>query len=208
VETTSSHANKNATELPYRCIFAVLTWDSVIIYDTFHPQPIAIAKNMHYSNLVDGSWTADGYTLLVCSTDGYVSIIRFTKTELGDVYQQEQHRPRSTMIRPEIKIHKQASPFSKPLPPCEPGPVTFDQPVAKKKRIAPTWIGGAAIETTKPSKSKDAEAAKKEVVVQASQNNHKRPVEDTTAEAVDNLTIDPIQNKKQKKRVQPTLVVS
>jgi hypothetical protein len=121
------------------------------------------------------------------------------------------------MIRPEIKINK-ASPLSKPLPPCEPGPVTLEQPVAKKKRIAPTLI--ATVQTTTstttssknslPKKTNDAEAATSDLVgAQAPQNlnNHKRPVEDTT-EAVDNLTIDPVQNKKQKKRIQPTLLVS
>lgn len=195
---------KNSSELPYRCLFAVLTWDSVIIYDTFHSQPLAIAKNMHYANLVDGCWTADGYTLLVCSTDGYVSIIQFTKEELGEIYEKQEQQPKSPFVHREIKIQK-ASPPSKPLPPCEPGPVTFDPPVAKKKRIAPTPINAEA--KSAPTKDESPKINGQETRSEDLQSSHKRPIEATT-EAVDKLSIDSVQNKKQKKRILPTLVGS
>jgi hypothetical protein len=36
--------------------------------------------------LVDAAWTPDGRNLIVCSTDGYISILRFAVGELGQVY--------------------------------------------------------------------------------------------------------------------------
>jgi chromatin assembly factor 1 subunit B len=72
--------------LPYRSIFAVLTWDSVLVYDTCQSKPLSIARGLHYANLADATWSADGLNLVVCSTDGYLSIISFAPGELGEVY--------------------------------------------------------------------------------------------------------------------------
>jgi len=72
--------------LPYRSIFAVLTIDSVLIYDTHHNVPLAMARGLHYAGLTDASWSTDGMTLFVTSSDGYVSILSFGEGELGEVY--------------------------------------------------------------------------------------------------------------------------
>merc|ERR1712165_320983 len=74
------------TLLPYRSIFAVLTIDTVLIYDTYHSNPLSIIKGLHYAGLTDCSWTANGQNLVVSSTDGYISILSFEDGELGDVY--------------------------------------------------------------------------------------------------------------------------
>lgn len=79
--------NATRSELPYRSIFAVLTYDSVIIYDTFHNRPLALARGLHYAGLTDASWSSDGRTLFVTSSDGYISILSFMKGELGNVYE-------------------------------------------------------------------------------------------------------------------------
>lgn len=78
----------NATKsvLPYRSLFAVLTYDSVIIYDTYHNQPLALARGLHYAGLTDAAWSSDGRTLFVTSSDGYISVLSFMEGELGDVY--------------------------------------------------------------------------------------------------------------------------
>jgi chromatin assembly factor 1 subunit B len=47
---------------------------------------LSIARGLHYSNLADATWSADGLNLVVCSTDGYLSILSFAPGELGDVY--------------------------------------------------------------------------------------------------------------------------
>jgi hypothetical protein len=79
--STSSPAS-----LPYKSIFCVLTNDSVLIYDTHHDVPLSIVRGLHYSNLADATWSQDGHSLVVCSTDGYLSILRFAPGELGKVY--------------------------------------------------------------------------------------------------------------------------
>ena len=72
--------------LLYRSVFAVLTTDSVVIYDTHHDRPLALARGLHYAGLTDAAWSGDGRTLFVTSSDGYVSILSFGTGELGDVY--------------------------------------------------------------------------------------------------------------------------
>lgn len=77
---------KSALALPYRSIFAVLTNDSVVIYDTHHDRPLALARGLHYAGLTDAAWSSDGRTLFVTSSDGYISILSFVSGELGEVY--------------------------------------------------------------------------------------------------------------------------
>lgn len=77
----------NSPALPYRSIFAVLTSDTVLIYDTHHNQPLALAKGLHYAALTDAAWSTDGKTLFVTSSDGYLSILSFGNGELGEVYE-------------------------------------------------------------------------------------------------------------------------
>ncbi|XP_014613412.1 PREDICTED: chromatin assembly factor 1 subunit B [Polistes canadensis] len=72
--------------LPYRIIFAVATQHSILIYDTQQISPIAVISNIHYTRLTDIAWSSDGHILVVSSTDGYCSIIHFSKNELGHVY--------------------------------------------------------------------------------------------------------------------------
>lgn len=79
--------NNTKSVLPYRSLFAVLTYDSVIIYDTFHNHPLALARGLHYAGLTDAAWSSDGRTLFVTSSDGYISILSFMEGELGDVYE-------------------------------------------------------------------------------------------------------------------------
>jgi FOG: WD40 repeat len=83
---TSEKCQRHDSILPYRSIFAVLTIDSILIYDTYHSVPLCIARNLHYAGLTDCSWSPDGHHLVVSSTDGYISIISFDRGELGDLY--------------------------------------------------------------------------------------------------------------------------
>ncbi|BFZ63033.1 Chromatin assembly factor 1 subunit [Saitoella coloradoensis] len=72
--------------LPYRIIYAVATQDSVVIYDTQHPTPIAVASNLHYAGFTDLAWSGDGRWLVAVSGDGYASILVFEEGELGEVH--------------------------------------------------------------------------------------------------------------------------
>ncbi|KAI1308702.1 Chromatin assembly factor 1 subunit B [Halotydeus destructor] len=77
----------NQLELPYRIVFAVITQKSVIIYDSQQLLPISYLTDIHYCNLTDISWSADGCLLLVTSVDGYTTLITFAKDELGKCYE-------------------------------------------------------------------------------------------------------------------------
>jgi chromatin assembly factor 1 subunit B len=42
--------------LPYRIVYAVITQDEVLIYDSEQGFPLAVFKNLHYASLTDASW--------------------------------------------------------------------------------------------------------------------------------------------------------
>lgn len=73
--------------LPYRIIYAVATQDSVIVYDTQQTSPICVVSNLHYATFTDLTWSPDGNTLLMTSTDGFASVIVFEPGELGQLYE-------------------------------------------------------------------------------------------------------------------------
>ncbi|KAI9193684.1 chromatin assembly factor 1 subunit B [Polychytrium aggregatum] len=69
--------------LPYRLVYAIVTQDSIVVYDTQQSSPLAMLSNLHYSTFTDLSWSPDGRTLIAASTDGYASIVTFGENELG-----------------------------------------------------------------------------------------------------------------------------
>ncbi|PWZ01503.1 WD40 repeat-like protein [Testicularia cyperi] len=72
--------------LPYRMVYAVATQDSVWIYDTQQTGPICCFSNMHYASFTDLTWSPDGQSLMMSSTDGYCSVVVFDYAELGTPY--------------------------------------------------------------------------------------------------------------------------
>jgi len=164
----STQSSTNPSSLPYRSIFAVLTLDSILIYDTFHGKPLSISRGYHCSGLTDCTWSSDGHTLVVSSNDGYISILRFAKGELGEVYSEPLSIPTpeiqlssstleappqdchplsgnqsSTAIRPSNKLGANtgilASSSSTLLPPCERGSISsILAPPCKKSRVSTT----------------------------------------------------------------------
>lgn len=72
--------------LPYRMVFAVATHDVVWIYDTQQGGPLCCFSNMHYASFTDLTWSADGQTLIMSSSDGYCSVAVFGYEELGRAY--------------------------------------------------------------------------------------------------------------------------
>lgn len=95
----------NFFQTNYRSIFAVVTLNAIVLYDTQvgrflryciwlrvwtysfvafqQAHPICTVKDMHYADLTDASWSADGQTLSVSSMDGYLSFIRFAPGFFG-----------------------------------------------------------------------------------------------------------------------------
>lgn len=43
-------------DLPYRAVFAVVSLDAVVVYDTEHSHPLTVATGLHYSGLTDACW--------------------------------------------------------------------------------------------------------------------------------------------------------
>jgi chromatin assembly factor 1 subunit B len=68
----------------YRFVFAVVTVSSVLIYDTQHPHPIARIGGLHWACINDAAWSSDGLLLTVCSSDGYLTFIRFSEGAFGE----------------------------------------------------------------------------------------------------------------------------
>ncbi|KAH8739851.1 hypothetical protein FG386_002070 [Cryptosporidium ryanae] len=79
--------NKSKTnEIMPRYIFSVITLAGTIyIYDTQHIHPIVAIRGLHFQGMNDASWSSDGHTLAVASSDGYITIVFFENGELGQV---------------------------------------------------------------------------------------------------------------------------
>jgi chromatin assembly factor 1 subunit B len=141
--------------LPYRSIFAVLTLDSILIYDTHHAAPLSVLQGLHYSGLTDCCWSSDGLNLMVCSSDGYISIVNFADGELGKVYNSPTLK--DDVISSTTDSHLNGCPRAEQtieelppielstLPPCDqdPSQAVLVAPAAKKARkmrITPTLV--------------------------------------------------------------------
>ncbi|CAJ2500028.1 Uu.00g028810.m01.CDS01 [Anthostomella pinea] len=75
--------------LPYRMVYAVATQDSVLLYDTQQTTPICVVSNLHLATFTDLTWSSDGSTLLISSSDGFCSTLSFIPGELGQEYKGE-----------------------------------------------------------------------------------------------------------------------
>lgn len=80
--------------LPYRVVYAVATQDAVHVYDTQQTKPLCVVSNLHYATFTDLTWSSDGQTLLMTSSDGFCSALSFAPGELGTV-----HHPAPNTVR-------------------------------------------------------------------------------------------------------------
>lgn len=56
-DNTRSEAVEEAMcDLPYRAVFAVVSLDAVVVYDTEHATPLMVANGLHLSALTDACW--------------------------------------------------------------------------------------------------------------------------------------------------------
>ncbi|KAJ6454497.1 hypothetical protein C8R47DRAFT_224120 [Mycena vitilis] len=56
--------------LPYRMLYAVVTMDTVAIYDTQQAGPVCLLTKLHYDEFTDLTWSPDGQCLMLASRDG------------------------------------------------------------------------------------------------------------------------------------------
>merc|ERR1712029_718999 len=67
----------------------IATKNKIVFYDTQQAEPFARVSNIHYVSLNDLAWSCDGNMLVVSSTDGFCSVIKFLPDEIGTVYSDE-----------------------------------------------------------------------------------------------------------------------
>lgn len=131
--------------LPYRIVYAVATQDAVHLYDTQQQKPLCVVNNLHYATFTDLTWSADGNTLLMTSSDGFCSVLTFAPGELGTIY----HVPAASRHTPApISVGKANSTTSTPQ--ATPTPTTatagFQVPPAIATGVPrkPSLTSGAA----------------------------------------------------------------
>ncbi|KAF9238075.1 WD40-repeat-containing domain protein [Melanogaster broomeanus] len=74
---TTNTGTGSILALPYRMLYAVLTMDTVAIYDTQQAGPVCLLTKLHYDEFTDVTWSPDGQTLILSSRDGYCTLILF-----------------------------------------------------------------------------------------------------------------------------------
>ncbi|KAI1375362.1 WD40 repeat-like protein [Hypoxylon crocopeplum] len=110
VETGPSTPGPKPTfSLPYRMVYAVATQDSVLLYDTQQTTPICVVSNLHLATFTDLTWSSDGLTLLISSSDGFCSTLSFAPGELGQEYKGE-------LVGPKVSSASGATPSSQATP--------------------------------------------------------------------------------------------
>ncbi|KAK2749892.1 hypothetical protein FQN57_005309 [Myotisia sp. PD_48] len=82
-----------AFSLPYRIVYAVATQDAVLVYDTQQQTPLCVVSNLHFATFTDLTWSNDGLTLIMSSSDGFCSTLSFSPGELGQIYTMEKAHP-------------------------------------------------------------------------------------------------------------------
>ena len=148
------------TDLPYRLVFAVASRDSVAVYDTVSPRPLAVACGLHLAEITDLSWSRDARLLAVSSRDGYCSVVSFDEGELGEPLAPEALpvEVRGAFLRPAAggDAEDPAAPPTPRTPEAAPaasggGPAADSAPASaeaggKRRRIVPTAVAapGAA----------------------------------------------------------------
>ncbi len=107
--------------LPYRIVYAAFTVDSVVILDTRQVHPIAVVKDLHYGTICDAAWSPSGMDLIVSSTDGFCSLLRFTANDLGAMLSDEEQasvqRGLEGRLLPLARSASADEAASRPLPP-------------------------------------------------------------------------------------------
>ncbi|KAL2864150.1 putative chromatin assembly factor 1 subunit B [Aspergillus lucknowensis] len=84
--TSASQLQPPVFSLPYRVVYAVATQDAVLVYDTQQQAPLCVVSNLHFATFTDLTWSGDGLTLVMSSSDGFCSTLSFAPGELGQPY--------------------------------------------------------------------------------------------------------------------------
>ncbi|KAI9797688.1 MAG: hypothetical protein M1833_005349 [Piccolia ochrophora] len=132
-----------AFSLPYRMVYAVATQDAVLIYDTQQQTPICVVSNLHFATFTDLTWSLDGLTLLMSSSDGFCSTLTFSAGELGQVYTGTV----PTLHHPSLPPTATSSSQSTPVP----TPTSATAPTLNKPSSNPTAPSSSPVPTVRPA---------------------------------------------------------
>ncbi len=134
--------------LPYRIVYAVATQDAIHVYDTQQHKPLCVVSNLHYATFTDLTWSGDGNTLLMTSSDGFCSALTFAPGELGSVY----HQPASARHTPApISVTKANSATSTPQATPTASSAGFEKPsVAPSMARQPSVTSNAGTSAPSP----------------------------------------------------------
>ncbi|TMW55811.1 hypothetical protein Poli38472_008459 [Pythium oligandrum] len=180
----------------YRSIFAVVTLNAVVIYDSQQCHPVCTVKNLHYADLTDATWSADGQTLSVSSMDGYVSFIRFEEGFFGtSLPNEERLRINEEKTKTMFVNTKPTKKRAKPAAQSEDQAAGTKTPKKAKTSSQPEDQSAA---TKTPVKS-----AQPSPILQAFQKSDSTPSKSEATPA----TVNTLQVRK-KKKIVPTLVTA
>ena len=115
-------------------IFAVLSTNSVMLYDTQHEHMICMVRHQHFANLTDVAWSNDGLLLIVTSTDGYCSVIEFDEGELGTPLARSAYPSSLLVQRPKIEMDFGSADH------CARDSLRNNHVHSKKRRIVPAHV--------------------------------------------------------------------
>ncbi|KAI2504690.1 hypothetical protein MHU86_9800 [Fragilaria crotonensis] len=182
--------------LRYKTIFCVLTEKSVLIYDTYHTKPIAMARGLHYSGLTDAMWTPDGQSLIVCSSDGYLSFVMFEEGELGRVYDKKE-TTNDVETKETLLVDMNRTPTMTTTGTITLENVALVSPIGERQRPEPT------VNILQPHRKSDASNQRVVAGVPAATADKSMWLNNGDGEAP---TVNVLEPKKKKKRVELTVV--
>ncbi|KAG6918309.1 hypothetical protein DXG01_015401 [Tephrocybe rancida] len=131
-------ATASVFALPYRMLFAVVTMDTVAIYDTQQAGPVCLLTKLHYDEFTDMTWSPDGQCLVVSSRDGYCTLITFD--EILPAHHTQQHTLQLQSI-----AHHHSVPISVP-PATVPHASPSLTPSNSRKRADPPLTPAASVD--------------------------------------------------------------
>ncbi|MFH4981439.1 hypothetical protein AB6A40_008148 [Gnathostoma spinigerum] len=136
------NVKENALGVPYRILWAIMTKDSVTVYDSQSFYPFAYVDNIHYNNLSDIAWSPDGSILLISSLEGYCSFLRFDLSSVGEVMESVPSPPPSPVL---VQPKKKGRP-----PKCETENPAASPKAAEKGLLASDPVQSAEVTPSRP----------------------------------------------------------
>ncbi|RDB17163.1 putative WD repeat-containing protein C26H5.03 [Hypsizygus marmoreus] len=143
-QSQSQHQTGSVFALPYRMMFAVVTMDTVAIYDTQQAGPVCLLTKLHYDEFTDMTWSPDGQCLIVSSRDGYCTLITFD--EILPAHHTQQHTLQLQSIAHHHSVpvaYSSSSSATHQIPSSSPAAMTTPN---SKKRSDPPLTPAASVD--------------------------------------------------------------